>query len=530
MSRKANGEGSIYRRTDGRYGGSVFVELTDGTRKRVHVYSKNRQEVHDRLAEKISLDRRGIRTPDKEWTVGSYLDYWMQTVVAVKDRPRTASNYEGVVRVHLKPTLGHLRLSKLSVQDFQRLLNGKLASGTSIRTVHAIRSVLRAALSRAAREELVLRNVAKLVEIPAWHRKPITPWTPPQSIAFLNAARDHRWYGAYLMLLTYGMRRGEVLGLRWTDVDFSAERLHVEQQLQRIGADLVQGPVKTEAGRRWLPLTPAVREALLVRHIEAYGEEAATQTGDTIRHPDDLVFLSSTGTPIEPQNFVRTFHEIREGVGLPRITVHHTRHTAATALKDLGVPARDAQLILGHSHITTTQQLYQHGDIKGQTEALARVGEMLTATVAAKTAVKNELSTGESAKNHAFTSGGPGGDRTLDILLKRLLISDSGLALTPVIAHLRARTHAQIFGQVAVKYCGKSQGVDKSDVPGDTPERRQGVTDDLAILQALRMLDAELLRRRCFPLCLLTGREGSVHDPSTPPASKINTFQEGTTR
>lgn len=325
MPKKANGEGTIYRRADGRYGGSTFVDLTDGTRKRIHIYAKTRQEVHNRLAEKMALNQRGIRTPHKEWTVGSYLDYWLETVVAVKDRPRTASNYEAVVRVHLKPALGHLQLSKLSVQDFQRLLNDKLASGTSIRTVHAIRSVLRAALSRAAREELILRNVAKLVEIPAWHRKPITPWTPEQSVTFLNAAHDHRWHAAYLMLLTYGMRRGEVLGLRWGDVDFSSDRLHIEQQLQRIGADLVQGPVKTEAGRRWLPLTPAVRDGLLTRHIEAYGEEASMSTADTNPHPDDLVFLSSTGTPVDPKNFVRTFHEIREKAGLLSIRCSERR-------------------------------------------------------------------------------------------------------------------------------------------------------------------------------------------------------------
>ena len=409
MSRKANGEGSIYKRTDGRYGGSAFVELTDGTRKRIHVYAQTRHEVHARLAEKIALDRRGIRTPEKEWTVGAYLDYWLDTVVAVKNRPRTADLYAGIVHVHIQPALGHIRLSKLSIQDFQRLLNSKLADGTSVRTAHAIRSVLRAALNRAAREELVLKNVAKLVEIPAWHRKPITPWTAEQSRAFLAAAATHRWYGGYLMLLTYGMRRGEVLGLRWGDIDFTRDQFAVEQQLQRIGADLEVGPVKTEAGRRLLPLTPAVRDALIVRHIEAYGEDVSTGADDSTLHADDLVFLSSTGTPVDPKNFVRTFHEIREKAGLPRITVHHTRHTAATSLKNLGVPARDAQLILGHSHITTTQQLYQHGDIKGQTQALARVGEMLTATVAAKTAVKNGLSTGESAKFHAFTPGGPGG-------------------------------------------------------------------------------------------------------------------------
>ncbi|WP_192497024.1 tyrosine-type recombinase/integrase [Gulosibacter chungangensis] len=98
--------------------------------------------------------------------------------------------------------------------------------------------------------------------------------------------------------------------------------------------------------------------------------------------PNDLVFLSTAGTPVDPKNFVRTFHEIRDQAGLPRITVHHTRHTAATLLKNLGVPVRDVQLILGHSNITTTQELYQHGDVTGQREALERVAASLTPPVA----------------------------------------------------------------------------------------------------------------------------------------------------
>ncbi len=132
-------------------------------------------------------------------------------------------------------------------------------------------------------------------------------------------------------------------------------------------------------------------------------EQAASDQG--------LVFLSTTDTPIDPKNFVRTFHEIRETTAsLPRITMRHTRHTAVTTLKDLGVPARNAQLILGHSHITTTQQLYQHADLNGQVLALTRAkAQLLPADVAVKTAVKRNFSTGEGTKIHAFTHGGPGG-------------------------------------------------------------------------------------------------------------------------
>jgi integrase len=150
--------------------------------------------------------------------------------------------------------------------------------------------------------------------------------------------------------------------------------------------------------------------------------DAAAVARQAATNPE-LVFLSSVGTPIDPKNFVRAFHQIREKAGLRRITVHQTRHTEATLLKNLGVPARDAQLILGHAHVTTTQQLYQHGDLEGQTKALAQVErQLLTGGVAVNTAVNDEFSTGESAIIRALTPGGPTGNRTQDTLLKRQVL------------------------------------------------------------------------------------------------------------
>jgi integrase len=276
--KRANGEGSIYQRTDGRWGASAFVDTVNGQHKRIHIYGKTRQDVHDRLADKLAEARKGIRTPDREWTVGAYLDYWLASVVTTKNRPRTAELYEGYVRLYLKPLLGPVKLTKLTVPDVQDFLNQHLAAGHSVRSVHQMRAVLRAALSRAEREELVVRNVAKLVDLPAWERKPIKPWTAEQAIRFLDAARSHRWAAAYTMLLAYGMRRGEVLGLRWCDIDFTECQIHVRQQLQRIGKTLQQGPVKTSAGRRDLPLIPIVGNELLHRAAERYDCPSGRQT------------------------------------------------------------------------------------------------------------------------------------------------------------------------------------------------------------------------------------------------------------
>ncbi|HEX3778713.1 MAG TPA: site-specific integrase [Pseudonocardiaceae bacterium] len=263
---RANGEGSISKRRDGRYEAAAWVATVSGKRKRIRTYATTRESAHERLIAQLTLTNQGIPAPDRPWRLGAYLDYWLRDVVPAKTRPRTLEQYEAVVRRYLKPYLGTKSLTKLSVVDVQSFLNDQIRQGRSVRSIHLIRSVLRAALSRAQREELVARNVAKLVEIPAWQRKPIRPWSAEDATAFLAATEDHRLYPAFVMLLLYGMRRGEVLGLRWCDVDFAHGQLHIQQQLQRIGTTLQQGPVKTSASRRDLPLIGVLREALIRRY------------------------------------------------------------------------------------------------------------------------------------------------------------------------------------------------------------------------------------------------------------------------
>lgn len=503
---RANGEGSISKRRDGRYEAAAWVATVSGKRKRVRTYAKTREEAHERLVAQLTLAKQGIPAPDRPWRLGAYLDYWLRDVVSAKTRPRTLEQYEAVVRRYLKPYLGTKSLTKLSVVDVQGFLNDQIRQGRSVRSIHLIRSVLRAALSRAQREELVVRNVAKLVEIPAWERKPIQPWSAEDATAFLAATEDHRLYPAFVMLLLYGMRRGEVLGLRWCDVDFARGQLHVHQQLQRIGMNLEQGPVKTRAGRRDLPLIAVLHEALTRRYamrrgieINAVAQQAATDT--------DLVFLSTTDTPIDPKNFVRTFQLLREKAGLLRITVHHTRHTAATILKNLGVPARDAQLILGHAHITTTQQLYQHGDIEGQTKALNKVEQLLLSVANSGGSRQHQPAIGTfpqvKARDfaHSPLEGPVGLEPTTPCLKATLLLGNSTLT-TPVIRHVRARAHRYILGHAAVKY-GRQSDPPEDAAAGD-------VDGWIEVLQILDYIEMRRMRQRSFPLNLLPGTQSSI--------------------
>jgi integrase len=373
--KRLNGEGTVSGpRKDGRYVGAFYALTTAGTSKRVYVYGRTREEAHERLVAEQAKAAQGIPVPAKSWKLGPYFDYWLENVVRPTRRPATYALYEINIRLHLAPGLGKHQLNRLSVPTVQAFLNGKLREGQSVRNVQILRQILSAALSRAVREELVVRNVARLVELPTWEPAVIEPWSPTEALAFLRAASGDPLHPAFVLLLLYGMRRGEVLGLRWQDVDFDTEVIHVRQQVLRVQGQLYIGPVKTRAGSRDLPLIGLAKDALTAR-----GE---TQEADHARlgrawADTGLVFTTRTGRPVEPSNLVRSFMRICKYNGVRRIRVHAVRHTTASLLKDLGVPARDAQIILGHAHVTTTQQIYTHVDETARRDAVTKLNELL---------------------------------------------------------------------------------------------------------------------------------------------------------
>lgn len=319
-------------------------------------------------------NRQGIPVPDRAWKLGDWLDYWLENVVAANRRPATHAVYETTVRLYLKPALGRYPLTRLSATRVQTFLMGQLAAGHSIRKVHIMKAVLSSALTRAMREQLVMRNVARLAELPAWEREAITPWTAVDARAFLDAARDDPLYPAFVLLLVYGLRRCEVLGMRWRDVDEDDKELRVRQQIQRVHGELRTGPVKSAAGRRDLPLLDIATEVL--EHRRTVQAADRRELGRAWQD-NGLIFTTRTGRPIEPRNMARSFRRICEAHGLRAITLHHLRHTTATLLKNLQVPARDAQLILGHSRLAVTLEIYTHEDRQAQRDALTKISDAL---------------------------------------------------------------------------------------------------------------------------------------------------------
>jgi integrase len=179
-----------------------------------------------------------------------------------------------------------------------------------------------------------------------------------------------------VLLVLYGLRRGEVLGLRWADIDFDVGTIHIRQQLERIRGELRLGPVKTHAGQRDLPILNLARQAL---HAQLELQARYRLDMGSAWPSTDVVFTSRTGRPIEPRNLVRSFRRICDQNQIRMLTVHHVRPTVASLLKDLSLPARDAQIILGHSRLAVTLEIYTHADASSGSPAFQGSGACLPA-------------------------------------------------------------------------------------------------------------------------------------------------------
>lgn len=221
MSRRGRGEGSIYKRTDGRWAAAVDLGWVKGKRQRKVVYGKTRSEVATKLLALHNAAREGHLVLDERCTLGEFLNQWLHDAVKPNVRPRTLESYETVVRVHLVPTLGHFQLGKLRPQHVEKLLNARSESGLSPRTVDYIRSILGRALKCAVRWDVVATNVVERVARPRQTKQEIEVLSSNEARKILTASEsDPRLGAAYTVALTLGLRRGEILGLQWDDIDF----------------------------------------------------------------------------------------------------------------------------------------------------------------------------------------------------------------------------------------------------------------------------------------------------------------------
>lgn len=380
--RRGQGEGSVYQRTsDGRWVGTVHLGWEDGKRKRRTVYGRTQGDVVAELQRIRANIAAGLPVPAARLTVGQYLHEWSEQVLPGTVSQPTEDTYRLNIRLYIAPAIGRVRLGKLTPAHVTDMLRTMEARGFAPETQRLARSVLRRALRRAQQEGIIGVNVAAIADGVRVPRAEGRTLTAEQARTLLARARDNRLEAAYVLSLALGLRRGEVLGLAWSDLALDAEAptLSVRRQLRRGRKDqgLVLAEVKTAGSRRTLHLPRPVVDVLRAHRRRQAGERLAR--GEAWRDDEGLVFTTPLGTPVEPRNYGRWFSQLAEDAGLGHWSTHELRHSCASLLLAMGVPLEVVSETLGHSSIRVTKDRYGHLLAPARAAAAEAMGRALWA-------------------------------------------------------------------------------------------------------------------------------------------------------
>ncbi|WOX23856.1 site-specific integrase [Streptomyces solicathayae] len=370
--RNPNGAGTITQRKDGRFQAAVYVLQPDGTRARKFAYGKTWAECDAKRRALLDKVDQGVPVPTRSAKLSEWLPYWLDNVIKPRRKLSTYDKYEAHVRLYLVPLIGTKRLESLGVADVRRFLV-QLEKTTTAATAKESHRVLRTALSAACREELITRNVVTLVEPPRPKARELKPWSLDETLDFLAAARRDPLYAAFVLAIAMGLRRGELIGLRWVDLDLDNRVLYVRQQTQRRRGVLYDDDPKGRR-RRAVPL-PAMCIAPLRWHRMRQNDQR-TKAGEKWEE-GGYVFTTRTGRPVEPRNVYRSFTRVADSAGLRVIRLHDARHGCATLLTAAGVAPRVVMEILGHSQISITMDVYTHVVQDTQREAISHMDRLL---------------------------------------------------------------------------------------------------------------------------------------------------------
>jgi len=354
LGRRGNGEGSVYLRHDGRW--AVDITLEDQKRKRY--YFKTQKEAIQARRELLNQQAQGTLATGPQRTVKDYLEDWLENVQKVRLRVSTYVKYKKLINSYILPVIGHVRLQKLTPQQVQSLYTKKLRDGLSAKTVYNVHGLLHNALDNAVRWGLVSRNVTDLVTPPRLVKKERQPLTLEQAKKLLEVAHRQRLEMLIILALTTGMRRGEMLALRWSDIDVDGHSLQVRHTVDFIARyGYVENEPKTARGKRKIML-PAFVIEMLKQHRVSQLEQRFKVGGSW--HDLDLVICGLEGNYLNPRYLLKLFDKLLNEAGLPHMHFHDLRHSVVTLLLSMGVDPRSIQEFVGHEDITTTLGIYSH--------------------------------------------------------------------------------------------------------------------------------------------------------------------------
>lgn len=371
MSKRAAGEGSVYKR------GDRWVAQVGSGKNRTYKSFDTQREANRWGSKMVEQIRQGLLTLRNKISLSKFLDDWL-VIARSSIRPNTSLQYTQIVHKHIVPTLGNILLRELQADHVQRLYTEKLASGVSPRSTRLIHAVLHRALNHALKQGLVSRNVSDAATLPKVPRKEMKTLDDYQVRQLIQATDDVQMQVLFWIAVTTGLRKGEILGLKWSDLDWQTRKLQIQRQVQRrAGEGLIFCEPKSASGRRVVVLGEKTLDRLR-EHREAQYQKRI-QVGD-LWQDFDLIFTSPIGTPLDQSKVSKVYKECLSKTGLPMIRFHDLRHTAATMMLQQGIHPKVVQERLGHSDISLTLNTYSHVLPSMQDEAAEKMDELLTLT------------------------------------------------------------------------------------------------------------------------------------------------------
>ena len=377
--RRANGEGNIRKRSDGRWEGRYTAGRDPETGKTVYknVLGKTQAEVKAKLKQAIQENADVDTLKAAQYTVGQWMDVWFENYAKIKVRPSSHQTYRGYIDNHIKPNIGKIPLSKLTTLELQKLYKKLLSrgrvnrieakgqpKGLSPKTVRNIHQVISSAMDFAKAQKLIAVNPTDGCALPKLEHKEMKTLPVEQLASFLREAKESGVFEMYYIELATGLRRGELLGLKWEDLDLEQGTLRVQRQVSRINGEVVEAPLKTKNSYRTISLGGDAVGIL---------KEQKKKCGCS-----EYVFPSPTGGPISPDSVIQMLHRVLKRAGLPKVRFHDLRHTFATVALQNGVDIKTVSGMLGHYSAGFTLDTYAHVTTAAQREAAKTMGNILS--------------------------------------------------------------------------------------------------------------------------------------------------------
>jgi len=351
--RRAHGEGTIFQLPNGRWQADVSLGYkADGKRNRKSLYGKTQKEVRQKLDALKQQLAQGTYS-DAKLTVKDYLEGWLKEK-ARQVKPRTVELYTHCIKAHIVPRIGRTQLSKLTPLNVQTMV-GSIADEVGVSSANKSRTVLFSAMKQAVRWQLVIHNPVEAVDTLKGQKREMVLWTPQEAVRFLEAAQTHRLYALFYLAMTTGLRRGELLGLMWSDI--RGDMLNVCRSLTLIDGKPTVTTPKTYKATRWVALSPDVLDTLEAHRQRQQAEIAFLGAA----WPEsDLVFTSEVGTPYNPHNVTRLRKQLMNAAKVPVVRLHDLRHLHASLAIKGGMDPKMLADRLGHAKASFTMDVYTH--------------------------------------------------------------------------------------------------------------------------------------------------------------------------